>query len=144
MNTFEGKNAKTTVGNYQGFATTTRLWRFHRYGGMTATVAAVFGRASALLTIGIGTFCGIRRNARFRAIQEGSSSPRTVKLLSRLGSSIEASRRGVLDKRRFGNVSRLAGRGRVGRFLCPDGFSRSDNARCIRSTPVAASVHRTE
>lgn len=56
MNTFEGKNAKTTVGNYQGFATTTRLWRFHRYGGMTATVAAVFGRASALLTIGIGTF----------------------------------------------------------------------------------------
>src|SRR5262245_8518635 len=53
---------------------------------------------------------------------------RKVKLFTRLGSSIEASRRDALDNGLFDGASSLPGRGRGGRFLCPDGFSRSESA----------------
>lgn len=60
---------------------------------------------------------------------EKSGSARRVKVFTRHGSSIEANRRGACDNERCHVAFRSLGRGRAGRFLCPDDFSRSGNGR---------------
>jgi hypothetical protein len=57
------------------------------------------------------------------------AAARIVKVFMRLGSNIEASRRVAPDNELFGGTLPPPGQGRVGRFLCPDDFSPSDNAR---------------